>query len=242
MHASPSSPELARPREPAGKRGDGPRNDDESACDVEPFDRIEDSGLAFESDEAESLVFAGDAQIVVEPRPIPSTLHSAFLERPFTHCTICSRALRSPSPPGSEGPPESEGPLLYEIQKVFRGTEVLFEMAICRHCSDAISREFSEESLNAMKGFLLANFRPSGDAATCHFCRVPVDLPGRWTVVGACHSDRLLFPEFVACEPCTESLQLQLSQKTRDTQDEFIRDHFPGVPADMDVSPRVFGI
>jgi hypothetical protein len=131
---------------------------------------------------------------------------------------------------------------VYEIQKVFRGPEVLFEMAICRRCGEQVAKEFSEESIEAMKGFLLSNFKPDKEASHCHFCAFPLALLTGWTMVGACMEDRLVFPPIILCEPCSENLQQRLSKKTRDVQDEFIRDHFPGVPADLDFSPSVFGV
>ncbi len=131
---------------------------------------------------------------------------------------------------------------VYEIQKVFRGHEVLFEMAICRRCGEQVAKEFSEESIEAMKGFLLSNFKPDKDASHCHFCTFPLALLEGWTMVGACREDRLIFPPIILCEPCSENLQQRLSKTTRDVQDEFIRDHFPGVPADLDFSPSVFGV
>ena len=136
----------------------------------------------------------------------------------------------------------NDGQAVYEIQKVFRGSEVLFEMAICRRCGEQVAKEFSEESIEAMKGFLLSNFKPDKDASHCHFCTFPLALLEGWTMVGACKENRLIFPPIILCEPCSENLQQRLSKTTRDVQDEFIRDHFPGVPADLDFSPSVFGV
>ena len=137
---------------------------------------------------------------------------------------------------------DDDGQAVYEIQKVFRGPEVLFEMAICRRCGEQVAKEFSEESIAAMKGFLLSNFKPDEDSSHCHFCTFPLALLEGWTMVGACKENQLIFPAIILCEPCSENLQQRLSKTTRDVQDEFIRDHFPGVPADLDFSPSVFGV
>jgi hypothetical protein len=44
------------------------------------------------------------------------------------------------------------------------------------------------------------------------------------------------------CDSCSERLQEKLSRKTRDTQGDFLNDHFPGVPADLDLSPTLSGL
>ena len=37
------------------------------------------------------------------------------------------------------------------------------------------------------------------------------------------------------CEACHEGVQTKLSRKTRESFGEFIGNHFPGVPEDVDV-------
>ena len=174
-----------------------------------------------------------------EHYPIPVELHSVYESGPFTRCTICTCPLDVDHFIGGK---DADGHAVYEIQKVFRGSDVLFEMAICRGCGEQVAKEFSEESIKAMKGFLLSNFKPDNEACHCHFCGFPLALLEGWTMVGACRKDRLVFPPIILCEPCSESLQQRLSRKTRDVQDEFVRDHFPGVPADLDFSPSVFRV
>lgn len=161
-----------------------------------------------------------------QERPIPSELHSVYQSGPFTHCSICSQALDH----------------FYEIQKVCRGSEIVLEMALCRTCCEKVGKEFSKESVEAMKGFLLSNFQPDEDSTHCHFCAFPRNLLRGWTLLGACRDSHLVFPMIVVCESCSENLQERLSPSTRDIQDAFVRDHFPGVPADLDLSPNVFGV
>ena len=171
------------------------------------------------------LTDSGFDESLADFRPIPPELHSVYDCRPFSRCTICSGSLDC----------------VYELQKVFRGSEVLFEMAICRQCGEQVAKEFSKESIEAMKGFLLSNFRPHEETSHCHFCGFPRELLSGWTTLGACRNEQLIFPLIVVCETCSESLQERLSKATRDLQDEFIRDHFPGVPENIDFSPSVFG-
>lgn len=164
----------------------------------------------------------------MKPSPIPDLLHSAYEEGPFRCCTVCGGELAKAR--------------IFEIQKVFRGKEVIFEMAICHACGEQAATEFSEESLENIRRFLTKNFRPSEEPRHCHFCGFPRNLIPNFTIVGACSNDKLVLPSMIMCEGCTERLQGELSGKTRDVQGDFLRDHFPGVPADLDLSPSFSGI
>jgi len=161
-------------------------------------------------------------------RPIPPQLHSVYEEGPFTRCSGCTKPLA--------------GLGLYEIQKVYRGREVVFETALCHVCGEDLVRELSEESLAAMKGFLVSHFKPACEPGHCHFCGFPRGLFVNYTVIGACRDASILVPEIVICETCSESLNERLSQKTRDVQSDFVQDHFPGVPADLDLHPSLRGL
>lgn len=159
------------------------------------------------------------------PGLIPAELHSVFEGGPFRVCNVCEQVLVQKD--------------LYEIQKVFRGKECVFEMAICRACGENLAREFSEESIAAIKGFLLCNYRSSGESEPqhCQFCGFPRRLFRNFTLYGACRDQSLVFPALLMCEKCGERLGQKLSRKTRDVQGEFVRDHFPGIPADFEFSP-----
>jgi len=168
-------------------------------------------------------------QPYLRPQPIPELLHSVYEKGPFRTCCVCGHRLLDGR--------------LYEIQKVFRGKEAIFEMAICHECGEGVAREFSEESMENMKKFLMENFKPAGEPTHCHFCGFPRALVPNFTIVGMCREKSLLVPSIVMCEKCSESLQGKLSRKTREAQGDFIRDNFPGVPEGLDVSPAPsFGI
>jgi len=164
-----------------------------------------------------------------KPQPIPNLLHSVYEKGPFRICCVCSQVL-------------TDG-RLYEVQKVYRGKETIFEMAICHGCGEEVAREFSEESKENMKHFLLSHFRPSTEPSHCHFCGFPRGLVPNFTIVGMCREHSLLVPSIIMCEKCGERLQQKLSRKTREAQGDFIRDNFPGVPEGLDVSPAPsFGV
>ena len=168
---------------------------------------------------------ATEQPLETEPPEIPGELHSFYEEGLFRKCTICDKDL------------EHLG--LYEVQKVYRDKEVIFETAICQACGEDLSKEMSLESKDAMKGFMLCNFKPTEEPDHCHFCGIPRAIFENYTVIGACREHSLLLPLIIMCEKCSEHLQGELSEKTREVQGDFIRDHFPGVPADLDLSPSV---
>ncbi len=164
-----------------------------------------------------------------QQRPIPDLLHSVFEKGPFRSCCVCGDIL-------------TDG-RIYEIQKVYRGKEAIFEMAICHKCGEDTAKEFSEESKESMKNFLLSNFKPAPEPTHCHFCGFPRALVPNFTIVGMCRQSSLLVPSIILCEKCGETLQTKLSRKTREAQGEFVRDHFPGVPEGLDVTPAPsFGV
>src|SRR5688572_2906141 len=110
--------------------------------------------------------------------PIPPELHSFFHGGPFEVCSIFHEDLAGES--------------LYEIQKVYRGTEVVFEMAICDSCGERQCREISRESMEALKTFLHSHFRPSRGILCCHFCGLPKPSKPGYTIIGACKGRVLL--------------------------------------------------
>ena len=164
----------------------------------------------------------------IDPAPIPEILHSAYEEGPFTGCTTCNEGVLDGR--------------VYEIQKVYRGPEVILEMAVCHTCGTNIAREFSEESVGNFQDFFTGNFRSTSQAMHCNFCGLPRGILPNFTIVGVCRESALLAPSFVMCEKCTDRLQELISRKTRDVQGDFIRDNFPGIPADFDLSPTLGGI
>jgi hypothetical protein len=96
---------------------------------------------------------------VFRPTPIPSLLHTVYESGPIKTSTVCGEVL-------------TDG-RLYEIQKVYRGKEAVFEMAVCHKCGENVSKEFSEESMENIKGYLISNFKPTLEPQHCHFCGFP---------------------------------------------------------------------
>ena len=158
-----------------------------------------------------------------ELEEIPPLLHSLYEEGPFRKCSICERPLL-------------EGETLYEIQKIWRGRETVFEYAICQPCGMELVKSYSKESLDRIREFFESRFQPDGEEARGHFCRREA-RPGRddLSMMAMCMGAFLLAPPVVICDPCNESLNEKLSKKTRESYGDFIDTHFPGVPVEWEV-------
>jgi len=122
------------------------------------------------------------------------------------------------------------------VQKVMREAEAILEMAICDRCSESLTREFSEESMEVLTRIQLewiANADPH--AARCVGCRRPREHAGSFAIAGYFLPGYLLMREIAVCARCEEEVEPQLSRKTRDAYGRFVRDNFPGVPEFLDV-------
>ncbi|MEM7263704.1 MAG: hypothetical protein AAF488_17075 [Planctomycetota bacterium] len=163
----------------------------------------------------------------LEPEPIPEELYSEYSGEPFAKCLVCDAALTDDK--------------IYQIQKSFRGTNVAFEMAICQGCGQSTSEEFSEESLEVMHAFLSTIVDAVAERSeACGACGKAQTELKNFSVVGLCKGESLLVPRMVVCMECEEDVQNRLSRETRERQGDFVRDNFPGVPADLDLAPLQF--
>ncbi len=154
--------------------------------------------------------------------PIPEALHSEYSGEPFKQCTQCGGSLSQA--------------FAYQIQKVFRGEEVLFELALCQSCSEGLGREISEESHEALSEFMQSLLTSHYASDACKSCGIPRYELVRYSRVALCQTEFLAY-EMTLCETCEDAVQNKLSQETRDRHDDFIRDNFPGVPSELDLNP-----
>ncbi|MCU0724356.1 MAG: hypothetical protein MUE73_00985 [Planctomycetes bacterium] len=156
-----------------------------------------------------------------ELEPIPPLLHSVFLDGPFRSCSVCGEDLML-------------GAVPYQIQKVWRNREVVFEMAVCARCCVDLLRQFSRESLEKMKGFVEKHYRPVAGVSVCHFCAKILDEGSEREIEAVCSMARLLRPVVVVCADCNAKVQEDLSRKTREAWGDFMDRNFPGVPRQME--------
>ena len=151
------------------------------------------------------------------PRSIPVLLHSAYLDGPFRSCSVCGEDL-------------CLGRVPYQVQKVWRHGEVVFELAICARCAGMLLKEFSRESIARMQTFQQEHYRPVESVEVCHFCAKVLTRDAEYEMGAACAGSILLRPVVVVCGECNARVQENLSRKTREAWGDFVAQNFPGVP------------
>jgi hypothetical protein len=163
-----------------------------------------------------------------EPIPVPESMHSVYLEGPFTQCVSCGADLMEEANP-------------YQIQKVWRTGEVVFELALCLGCAEQTMREFSRESIERMQAFFRERYRPVEGNDHCHFCGAAREPESEFAMLASCHAGLLLRPMTVICGKCNADSQEGLSRKTRDAMEDFIGKNLPGVPFELEPDKVPFG-
>jgi len=165
-----------------------------------------------------------------DERLIPQILHSEYEECPFSGCTMCGEALRD----------VDEG---FQISKVFRRGECVFEYALCMPCRDRMAEDFSEDSVAAMEKFHEENIEAGHGLEECACChRESKEWPqAEYSLVAACLHDALL-DGIMVCIDCTEAMQGLLSKQTKDRRDRFIEENFPCAPDETAPVPSGVGM
>ena len=75
-----------------------------------------------------------------QPPPIPEVLYSDFTEEPFAECTRCNQSL-------------SDCPGGYQVSKMWRRNECVFEYVLCDDCRRGLMEEFSTESKQRLQQY-----------------------------------------------------------------------------------------
>ncbi|MGI9243478.1 MAG: hypothetical protein ACR2RV_21945 [Verrucomicrobiales bacterium] len=173
-----------------------------------------DEGHDLEREEDDEFLFVPPAE------PIPEELHSEYEERPFKLCTRCGETLVD----------FEEG---FQIAKIFRSGEAVFEYALCLPCHSAMQDEFSDETKQAMERFFSENAKIHLGIRTCAICETGRDAleKDEYALTGICGGE-LMVQGVMFCAPCIEQTNELVSKKTRDVWSDFIDENFPGVPAD----------
>lgn len=166
------------------------------------------------------------AERLWQPRvlEIPSELHSIYTGQPFDKCLVCETQF------GRAG--------IYQIHKAWRGSECIMEAAICVTCLREMSREYSDESMVVVRRYQARALAVLGKDS-CGFCVGPAGAFDAFSKVAVCQGGSLIRPVVFLCSGCEEEVHEALSQRTRDVHDDFMRDHFPGLPVDLEFVPRV---
>ena len=170
-----------------------------------------------------ALGFEGSSPVSLDLIEIPKLFHSVYGGGAFTECLICSGTL-------------SDETAQYSVEKVFRGTEVVMECAICLPCMQKMQSEFSEESRKRLEALGRELGRNVHSLIHCELCQTPRETLREYNLIGGCLGAWMIREAvFVLCGDCVEKIQELLSETTRDTHRDFIDTQFPGVPLDLDM-------
>jgi len=159
-----------------------------------------------------------------ETEPIPDLLHSAYHEAPFESCLKCERPLRS-----------FQG--MYEIQKIFRQGRPIWEHAICNRCGEELIQEYSDPSLERIHDFMSRLDLHADEMASCHLCEQSVETGEEHMISALCRQDDMILSPMILCMDCLDRMNEMLSDETRDSWDDFVRNNVPGMPATEEPAP-----
>lgn len=171
---------------------------------------------------------------------IPKILCSSDTGAPLEHCMVCDKYLLSEDIP-------------YFIEKSIRqypgiqAQEVIFEYALCLHCSVVMSESLSEESRKRTSEYLLKHGRlksrwdklsrieaPSINhwLGRCLLKDTPIAEAQEYQIVAQCVGRKLQLhdmPFALSLEAMEELAQL-LSKESQGEMDDFLGKHFSGPP------------
>lgn len=153
----------------------------------------------------------------------------------FSHCVSCKLPLV-----------EIAGPWL--VNKEFRREECVMEYAICQECRDRVTDELSEESKEAVRGFLeteidwesrMREFMLSHQLAerfdACIVCCAPrAELEGFGiSALFDAGGSPVVGPlPLMICQSCVGRMTESLSEASREVWRKFLADNFTGPPED----------
>jgi hypothetical protein len=153
------------------------------------------------------------------PSDIPLEFHSTYEGRLFQSCARCGEMLE-----------EIAGG--YQIFKLFRQGEAIYEYALCDPCHTGVVGEFSEESRQRLAEFHLQRVSLHLGRWRCAVCGNArgEDSEEEFSLSGACRGRRLIH-DLMVCGGCRREMQSLLSPETRRVWDRFVDENLPGVPA-----------
>ncbi len=155
---------------------------------------------------------------------IPEILHSDFRKGLFEKCLKCERRLQ-------------EIPGVYEVQKIYRQGRSIWEHAICSPCGQEMIEEYSDESLSRIHDFMARLDLGRESMSNCHLCESPIETGNEHMISSLCQQDRMVMSPMILCVDCLDQMNSLLSDETRDSWDDFVRDHVPGLPAQQEPTP-----
>lgn len=166
---------------------------------------------------------------------IEDLLNSAETGAPFSHCVKCRLPLLEIDQP-------------WWVSQEIQQDECVFEYAICQPCRDAVARQLSDESKEAVRQFLareidwdarISEFMLSYDMrerfAACIACRTPREAVRAYVRSALFDSGGVLVSgplPWMICHACVTRMNECLSSESREIWRKFLDENFPGPPED----------
>lgn len=151
-----------------------------------------------------------------ESDPIPPELHSEYEERPFQTCTRCGEML-------------AEIPEGYQLFKLYRRGQPIYEYALCHPCHGGLLRSFSDESRQRLADFHSQRVSLNMGRQRCAVCGNDRADDEEFSLTAACQGTGVVHTLMV-CGPCRREMQTLLSKHTREVWDRFVNDNLSGLP------------
>ena len=168
--------------------------------------------------------------------PLPKLFQPFLEDHPFQHCIVCQCNLL-------------QDDVHYLIEKAYKGTEVIFEYALCVPCAMDMRAELSQESLLRMQDRFensqnlearrtrLAKLSPQEIAPwidTCVITGISRQETDSYQLCAHCVGWELVLADlpFMISAAAINEMSALLSQKTRDSLDDFT-DQYLGMPPEL---------
>jgi len=148
---------------------------------------------------------------------LPRELHSEYEERPFQSCTRCGESL-------------ADVPEGYQLFKLFRRGETIYEYALCHPCHAGLLADFSAESRQRLAEFHAQRVTLNLGLRRCAVCGNDRTEDEEFSLTAACAGAGLRHALMV-CGPCRREMQSLLSKPTREVWDRFVSENLAGAPS-----------
>ncbi len=183
-------------------------------------------------------------QLTHEFVPLPAALYATDNRKPFQECVVCQRYLLFA---GTQ----------YLIEKALRGSEVVFEYAICTRCFSEVAAGFSEDSrrkvdeyyaervdLVGRRRFLMHRYPLDLDEwlSQCLVTGLPRQTYSEYNIVAECDGKNLLFAysPFLLSGDALEEIYDLLSEQTREELGGFMERYLGLPPESVENTPPRF--
>ena len=118
----------------------------------------------------------------------------------------------------------------YQIFKLWRRGEVIYEYALCDPCNAGIIAEFSAESRQRLEDFHRERVSLNLGRWKCAVCGNDRAEDAEFSLSASCTGRRLIH-ELMICGGCRHEMQSLLSTQTREVWERFLSENFPAPPA-----------